>query len=146
MPQQLPNIPNTILDHRRSLQTETPPIDPHIRRQAHRLQHLGSEHAAVANLDPLVQSFVEAKDLHARFRIRVVGGLEAQSVDAHFREEDFHEADESSQGQAVVGNDSFDLVEFCEMCSVDALIAEDAVYGEVACRAGIGGEFVEDVC
>ena len=145
MPQQLPNIPNAILNHRRSLQTQTPPINPHILRQPHRLQHLRSEHAAIANLDPLIQSLVEAKDLHAGFRVRVVSGLEAQIVDAHFREEDFHEADESAQGQAVVGNDAFDLVEFCEVRSVDALVAEDAVYGEVACGAGIGGEFVEDV-
>ena len=145
MPQQLPNIPHTILDHRRPLQTQPPAINPHILRQPHRLQHLGSKHAAVANLDPLVQSFVEAEDLHTRFRIRVIGGLEAQVVDAHFREEDFHEADESAQGQAVIRNDSFDLVEFGEVRGVDALVAEDAVYGEVARRAGIGGEFVEDV-
>ena len=145
MPQQLPDIPNAVLDHRRSLKTQPPPINPHILRQTHRLQHLGSEHAAVANLHPLIQSLVEAKNLHAGFRIRVVGGLEAQVVDAHFREEDFHEAYKSSQGQAVVGNDSFDLVELGKMCSVDALIAEDAVYREVACRTGIGGEFVENV-
>ena len=145
MPQQLPNIPNPILNHRRSLQTQSPSINPHIPWQAHRLQHLGSEHAAIANLDPLIQSFMETKDLHARFRIRVVSGLEAQIVDTHFREEDFHEADESAQCQAVVGNDAFDLVEFGEVCSVDALVAEDAVYREVARGAGIGGEFVEDV-
>ena len=145
MPQQFPNIPHPILDHRRSLQTQSPSINPHIGRQAHRLQHLGSEHAAIANLDPLIQSLMEAEDLHAGFRIRVVSGFEAQIVDTHFREEDFHEADEAAQGQAVIRNDAFDLVEFGEMCGVDALVAEDAVYGEVACRAGIGGEFVEDV-
>ena len=145
MPQQLPNILDAVLDHRRSLQTQTPTIDPHIRRQTHRLQHLRSEHAAVANLYPLIQPFMEAENLHAGFGIRVVGGLETQAVDPHFREEDFHEAYESSQGQAVVGNDSFDLVEFCEMRSVDALVTEDAIYREVACGAGIGGEFVENV-
>ena len=31
------------------------------------------------------------------------------------------------------------------MCSVDALVAEDAVDREVACGPGIGGEFMEHV-
>ena len=145
MPQQLPNIPDPILNHRRSLQTKSPPINPQIRRQAHRLQHLGSEHAAIANLDPLIQSLMEAEDLHARFRIGIVSGLEAQVADTHFREEDLHEADEAAQSQAVIGNDAFDLVELGEVGGVDGLVAEDAVDGEVARGAGIGGEFVEDV-
>ena len=145
MPQQLPNIPNPILNHRRSLQTQSPSINPQILRQAHRLQHLRSEHAAIANLDPLIQSLMEAKDLHARFRIGIVRGFEAQIADTHFCEEDFHEADEAAQGQAVIRNDAFDLVELGEVGGVDGLVAEDAVDREVARRAGIGGEFVEDV-
>jgi len=37
MTQQLSNIPHSILNHRRPLQTQPPPIDPQILRQAHRL-------------------------------------------------------------------------------------------------------------
>ena len=88
---------------------------------------------------------MEAKDLHARFRVGVVGRLETQAVDAHFGEEDFHEADEPSQGQAVVCYDTFDLVEFSQMCSVDAFVAEDAVDGEVARWTRVCGEFVEHI-
>ncbi len=145
MPQQLPDILHAILDHGRPLQTQTPTVDPHVRRQAHRLQHLRSEHTAIANLHPLVQPIVVAKDLQAGFRVRIVGGLETQAVDPHFGEEDFHEADESSQGQAVVGYDTFDLVEFGEMGSIDAFVAEDAIDGEVACWMWVRGEFVKHV-
>ena len=88
---------------------------------------------------------MEAKDLHARFRVGVVCRLETQAVDAHFGEEDFHEADESPQGQAVVGYDAFDLVEFCKMCSVDAFVAEDAVDGIVPRWTRVCGEFVEHI-
>ena len=145
MPQQLPNIPHPILNHRRPLQTKSPPINPHLLRQAHRQQHLGPKHAAIANLHPLIQPLMEAKDLHARFRIGIIRRLEAQIADAHFRKEDFHEADEAAQRQAVVRNDAFDLVELGEVGGVDGLVAEDAVDGEVARGAGVGGEFVEDV-
>ena len=145
MTQQLPDIPHPILNHRGPLQTQSPPINPHIPWQPHRLQHLRPKHAAIANLDPLIQSLMEAKYLHAGFRVGIVSGFEAQIVDTHFREEDFHEADESAQSQAVIRNDAFDLVEFGEVRGVDGLVAEDAVYGEVARGAGISGEFVEDV-
>ena len=145
MPQQLADILHAILDHCRPLQTQTPAVDPHVRRQAHRLQHLGSKHAAITNLHPLVQPIMIAKDFQAGFRVRIVGGLETQAVDPHFGEEDFHEADESSQSQAVVCYDTFDLVEFGEMGSVDAFVAKDAIDGEVACWMWVCGEFVKHV-
>lgn len=145
MAQQLPDVLHAVLDHGRPLQTQTPAVDPHVRRQTHGLQHLRPEHAAVAYLYPLVQSVVKAEDLHARLGVGVVGGLESQAVDAHFCEKDFHEAYESSEGQAVVCYDTFDLVELGEMCSVDAFIAEDAIDREVARRTWVRGKFVKHV-
>lgn len=144
MPQQLPYIPDPILNHRRPLQTQPPPIHAHLPRQPHRLQHLRAEHAAIADFHPLAlaagpaQAGVEAEYFQGRLRVGVVGGLEAEPMDAHLREEDFHEADEAAEGEAVVGDHAFDLVEFREVGGVDGFVAEDPVDGEVAGWAGVG--------
>lgn len=84
-----------------------------------------------------------SENLHTRFRIRVVSGFEFEFCDSHFCEEDFHEADEATEGEVVVCDDAFDLVEFGQMGGVDGFVAEDAVDGEVAGGAGGGGETVE---
>lgn len=88
---------------------------------------------------------MKAEDLHARLRVRVIGRLEAQPMDAHLGEEDFHEADEAAEGKTKVGDDALDLVELRQMGGVDRLVAEDAVNGEVAGRARVGGEAVQHV-
>lgn len=82
---------------------------------------------------------MEAENLHARLRVGIVRGLEAQLVDAHLGEEDLHEADEPAEGEAEVGDDALDLVELGQMGGVDGLVAEDAVDGEVARRPRVGG-------
>ena len=145
MTQQLSNILHPILDHRRSLQAQTPAINPHILRQTHRLQHLRSEHPTITNLHPLIQAIMIPKDFHTGLGVRVVGRFETESMDAHFRKEDFHEADEAAEREAVIRDHALDLVEFCKVCSVDAFVAEDAVDGEVAGWAGVGGKLVEHV-
>ncbi len=88
---------------------------------------------------------MEAENLHTRLRVRVVGRLEAQPMNAHFGEKHFHEADEAAEGKAEVGDDALDLVELGQMGGVDRLVAEDAVDGEVAGRARVGGEAVQHV-
>ena len=132
-----------LLDHRRPLQTQAPPVNPHALRKAHGLQHLRPKHAAVPDFHPLVQPLVEPKDLQARLRVRIVRRLETQLVDAHLRVKDLHEANQPAQRQAPVRNDAFDLVKLGQMRRVDRLVAEDAVDGEVARSLGVGGELVE---
>ena len=83
------------------------------------------------------------EDFERRFRVWVISRFESQIADAHFLEEDFHEADETPQSEVVVCNDAFDLVEFCEVGGVDGFVAEDAVDGEVACGMGVLGKVVE---
>ena len=83
------------------------------------------------------------EDFERRFRIWIISRFEPQIADAHFFEEDFHEADETAQREVVVCDDAFDLVEFGEVGGVYGFVAEDAVDGEVACRVGIVGEVVE---
>ena len=81
-----------------------------------------------------------AEDLHTGLGVRVVGGLELEVSDAHLVEENLHELHETTQGQAVVGDDTFYLVELGKMCSVDGFVSEDTVDGEVAGgrRAAVG--------
>lgn len=52
-----------VLDHRRTLQTQSPTENPHPLGNAHRLEHLRSEHPAVSNLDRLVELLVVLEDL-----------------------------------------------------------------------------------
>lgn len=143
MPQQLPNITHTILHHRRPLQAETETINPHIPRQPHRLEHFRAEHTRITNFQPALEAGVEAEDFHAGLGVRVIRGFEAQVFDSHVAEEVFEEALEAAEGEAKVGDDAFDLVEFSEVGCVDGFVAEDAVDGEVAGGAGVGGEAVE---
>lgn len=44
-------------------QTYTPAQRSHVLRETHRLQHLWPEHAAVANLDPLAETWMVGEDL-----------------------------------------------------------------------------------
>lgn len=144
--QQVTNVGDGVLDHSGPLQTETEAVDPEIPGQTHALEHLGAEHARVANLDPLGEALVEAKDLHRGLGVGVVGGLEAQVEDAEFCEKGLEEGHEAAEGQVVVCDDALDLVELCEMGGVDGLVAEDAVDGEVAAGARVGGQAVQAVC
>ena len=82
--------------------------------EAHGLEHLRTEHAAVADLDPLLELRVEGEDLERGLqmgqcqpcqsrmratclRVRVVGRLEADVLDAHLLEEHAHEAYKSTR-------------------------------------------------
>ena len=53
------HVPN----HRGPLERDTPAVDVHVLGKAHRLEHLGPEHAAVPDLDPLFELRVEGEDL-----------------------------------------------------------------------------------
>ena len=68
-----------LLDHGWSLQTQSPAINLHITWDTHWLQHFRPEHTAISNFDPFLQSGMVAEDLHTRFCVGVVGGLEAQT-------------------------------------------------------------------
>ena len=70
--QQLADVGDAVFDHGRPLQAQSESVYPQVLGQAHRLQHLRPEHTTVADLDELVQTFVVAEDLHARFGVRVV--------------------------------------------------------------------------
>lgn len=95
-------------------------------RETHGLEHLRSEHAAVADLDPSVQHRVEGEDLQGRLGerkehvngcrctgdngerwqeskylgVRVVRRLEPQILDAHLVEEGAHEALNAAKGES----------------------------------------------
>lgn len=64
------------------LQRQAASNDLDVLGQPHGQQHLGTENTRVANLGPLAQVGVEAKDLHGGLCVGVVGGLEAELGDA----------------------------------------------------------------
>lgn len=76
------------------------------------------------------EGFVDVSDEMTYLSIRVVSWLEAKLGDAHLSEEDVHEADEVTQGDVVVRDNTFYLVEFSKMCCVDGFVSEDTVDGE----------------
>jgi len=79
-------------DHRGPLEAEAPAMDANVLGESHGLEHLWSEHATVADLDPTLELWVEGKDLERRLGVRVIRRLEAQLLDAHLVEEGLHEA------------------------------------------------------
>jgi hypothetical protein len=133
------------LDHCRPFQAQAPPIYSHIFWQPHRLQHLRPEHTAVTNLNPLIQARMEPEDLQTWLCIRVIGRLEAQVVDAHLLEEDFHKANQATKRESVICDHAFNLVEFSKMSLIDSLISKDAINGEVASWTRIKRELMEHV-
>ena len=50
VPEQVPDVVDAVQDHCGSLQAEPPRDDVDVLGHAHRPQHLGAEHAAVAHL------------------------------------------------------------------------------------------------
>jgi hypothetical protein len=96
-------------DHCRPLETQTPTVDANVLREPHGLEHLGTEHPAVANFNPLLQHRVIRKDFEGRLQkdeikmcsvgsratnlcVRVVRGLEADLVEPQLGEENAHKA------------------------------------------------------
>lgn len=84
---EISDILNLVLDHSGSLEAQAPSDHSHVLWEAHWSQHLGSEHTAISHLHPLLELGVVAEYFHTGFRIRVVGGLEAQFSDADLLEE-----------------------------------------------------------
>ena len=83
----------------------------HILREAHGLEHLRAEHAAVPHLNPLVQHWMERENLKGRLDqstavrisarspqnttrlgVWIVCGLKADVFDSHLAEEHPHES------------------------------------------------------
>lgn len=83
------------------------------------------------------------EDLHGGLGVRVVRGLESQTGDTHSLEELLHELDQVAQGDVVVGQDTFDLVELGKMGGVDGLVTEHTVDGEQSGGLGVLGERVQ---
>ena len=134
------------------LEGEAPRNDDDILGEAHGEQHLGSEHACrdvrkrpnqargvllglsltrVADLDDLVEAGVVGEDLHARFGVGVVGGLELEVLDAELLEECVQRAHEVGQREPEVCDHPLDLMELGQVRRVQRLVAEHTVDREV---------------
>mmetsp|Transcript_6574 Transcript_6574/g.11054 ORF Transcript_6574/g.11054 Transcript_6574/m.11054 type:complete len:366 (+) Transcript_6574:79-1176(+) len=132
--EQITDVFYLVLDHRGSLERQTPGNDAHVSGQAHREQHFGSEHTGITQLGPLAQLGVVAENLHGGFGVRVVGRLEAQLRDADLLEEGLDQADQMSQGEIAVRDETLDLVELTQVRGVHRFITEHTVDREVLLR------------
>jgi hypothetical protein len=56
------HLPN----HRRPFQAQTPSMYTDVLGETHRFQHLWPEHAAVPDLNPFVEHWVEGEDFEGR--------------------------------------------------------------------------------
>ena len=74
---------------------------------------------------------MESEDLQTGLRVRVVGGLVAELLDADFGEEGFHEAKQVVQTNATIDDDTLNLMELSQMGRIQSLVTEDTVDGEV---------------
>ncbi len=55
-------------DHRWTFKRNTPPVHMNVLRETHGLEHLRTKHAAVPDLDPLVQHRMERENLKGRLQ------------------------------------------------------------------------------
>lgn len=88
---------------------------------------------------------MEPENLHTRFRIRIVCGLESQLVNTHLCKEDLHEPYQSAEREAKVCDDTLYLVELRQMCCINGLVSKDSIDREVTGWSRICGELVEHV-
>lgn len=149
MAEQVADVLDLVLDHGRSLEREPPGDHPDVFGQAHRPEHLGSEHPTVANLGPFFQLRVVPENLHRRFRVRVVGGFESHLGDADFLEERADGADEVAEGQVAIGDEPLYLMELTQMGRIHRFVAKHPIDREVLFgseAALLVGELVEHLC
>merc|ERR1719362_322358 len=109
------------------LPISTPSNHPNILWQAHGEKHLWSEHATVANLNPLVKARMEGKDLHTGLCVGIVGGLETKLFNAKLFEELVKHPNQVSQDQVSVSYHPLDLVELCKVGGIKGFVPEDPI-------------------
>ena len=94
MTKQISDIIDSIVDHCRSLKTETPSKYAYIFRQSHRQEHLRSEDSRISNFDPFIQACVETEDLKRGLSIWVICRFEFELFDADLLVELLHYTDQ----------------------------------------------------
>mmetsp|Transcript_85571 Transcript_85571/g.223285 ORF Transcript_85571/g.223285 Transcript_85571/m.223285 type:complete len:384 (-) Transcript_85571:461-1612(-) len=114
-----------------SLHANAPCDDRHIFWNAHRCNHLWAEDTTVPNLNPLLQSWMKAEDLHRRLGIRIVGWLEAELGEPNPGEEVLQHANQMSKADVPICNEPLHLVKLRQVCLVECLVSEDAIDREV---------------
>lgn len=72
-----------------------------------------------------------AKYLHARLRVGIVSGLEAQPIHSKLGKERIQNTNKIAQSQIVISNKTFNLMKLGKMSGIHRFISEDFVYGKV---------------
>ncbi len=77
---------------------------------------------------------MEGKDLQTRLSVGVVSWLVLELLDSDLSEEDLHDAQEVIKPKVSVDDEALDLMELCEVSSIEVLIAVNSIDGEVLHR------------
>ena len=125
--EEVANVANVVIDHGGPFERQTPGDHAHIFRQAHRFEHLGTEHTRVSNFDPRVQLRMESKDFERGLGVRVIGRLKLEILNSDPVKEGLHDAQEMFQADVLVNNHAFDLVELGQVSCVEGFVAEHAI-------------------
>ena len=74
---------------------------------------------------------MEAENLKRWLRVRVVGRLILQVLNADLVEESLHNTKEVVKADSTIDDNTFDLMEFSQMSGIKGLVSEDTIDGEV---------------
>lgn len=72
-----------------------------------------------------------SEDFERRFSVWVVSGLVLKVLDTNLIEEGLHNTEQVVKSDALVNNDTFDLMELSQMRGVESLVSEHTIDGEV---------------
>ena len=122
--EQVSNVVDIVLNHGRSLQTETPGNNADIGVEAHRLEHFRAEDTTVADFDPFLEGGLVAEDFETGLCVGVVGGLEAKLLNSKFLEELVQDPNEVTEGQAPISNHALNLMKLGKVSRIQSLIPE----------------------
>mmetsp|Transcript_12918 Transcript_12918/g.28814 ORF Transcript_12918/g.28814 Transcript_12918/m.28814 type:complete len:337 (+) Transcript_12918:133-1143(+) len=131
---EITNVVDTVLDHGGTLQRQPPCDHPDVLWQAHRSQHLGTEHTGVSDLCPFLQVGVVSENLHGGFCIGIESGFETQLGDSDLFQKGFDGADQVAERKVVIRYPSFDLVELAQVCRIHGLVTKDTIDREITGR------------
>jgi hypothetical protein len=109
--EEISDVLDVVVNHRRSFKTETPSNNADIFGKSHRSQHLRSEYTRVSDFNPSLKSRMEPEDFQTRFCVGVVGRLVLKFSNTNLSVELLNDTQKMTETDISVSNETFNLVE-----------------------------------
>jgi hypothetical protein len=129
--EQISDIGQTIVDHRGSLKTQAPRNDTDVLGKTHGAEHLRSENTRVSDFNPALELRVETENFKTWLCVGVVSGLVLNLVDTNLCIEFLHDAQEVTETDISICDETLDLMELRQVSGVESLVAEDTINREI---------------